>query len=278
MTTTPPQREVISPVLSPWQDSSYGSPNRPESTEPVEDISDYELHGRKYSVLSSRPLPVDENELIHQKLLDALFKLALDRKNYLCPQDIHKARVLDLNSRLGDWCLAVGDLDDTCEIIGVDIAPIQPMWVAPTVRFEIDDIDDNWTWGNRFHLIFARQLTYTRNLLKLVSQCYNQLEPGGWLEFQQLSVEPHVGSPSRDRDDERLRDPKDEHLGNPEDMLPTLKMAISELNHQLVKAEDIECVLQAQGFQNVKHTTIEIPFGSWPEDERKVRHLSRAYL
>ena len=98
------------------------------------------------------------------------------------------------------------------------------------------------------------------------------------MEFQQLSVEPHVGSPSRDRDDERLRDPKDEHLGNPEDMLPTLKMAISELNHQLVKAEDIECVLQAQGFQNVKHTTIEIPFGSWPEDERKVRHLSRAYL
>ena len=151
-------------------------------------VSELIFLGNTMLIKSARPLPVDENELIHQKLLDALFKLALDRKNYLCPQDIHKARVLDLNSRLGDWCLAVGDLDDTCEIIGVDIAPIQPMWVAPTVRFEIDDIDDNWTWGNRFHLIFARQLTYTRNLLKLVSQCYKYVTVTTWTSLTHLRL------------------------------------------------------------------------------------------
>jgi hypothetical protein len=41
---------------------------------------------------------------------------------------------------------------------GIDVSPIQPNWVHPNVRFEIDDFNLDWDDNNKYDLIHAREL------------------------------------------------------------------------------------------------------------------------
>lgn len=51
----------------------------------------------------------------------------------------------------------MGETYPNAEIYGVDISPIQPSWVPPNVKFEIDDVDDDWTWpADHFDLAFSK--------------------------------------------------------------------------------------------------------------------------
>lgn len=70
-------------------------------------------------------------------------------------------------------------------MVGVDIAPTQPEWVPPNCRFELDDIEQPWTWKtNSFDFIFARDLILAvRDWPRLIDRIYNHLKPGGWVEF-----------------------------------------------------------------------------------------------
>jgi hypothetical protein len=46
------------------------------------------------------------------------------------------------------------------EVIGFDLSPIQPTWVPPNVRFEINDASaDDWAYlKNRFDFIYVRAM------------------------------------------------------------------------------------------------------------------------
>lgn len=45
------------------------------------------------------------------------------------------------------------------EVIGTDLSPIQPGFVPPNLRFEIDDATDTWVYPeNHFDLIHIRSL------------------------------------------------------------------------------------------------------------------------
>ena len=42
---------------------------------------------------------------------------------------------------------------------GVDLSPIQPVWVAPNAKFTIDDVEDPWTYPlDHFDLVHFRVL------------------------------------------------------------------------------------------------------------------------
>jgi len=47
-----------------------------------------------------------------------------------------------------------------CEVIGTDISPMQPRWVPPNCRFEIDDANNiPWTFeDNTFDFIHIRSM------------------------------------------------------------------------------------------------------------------------
>lgn len=46
-----------------------------------------------------------------------------------------------------------------CEVIGNDLSPIQPTWVPSNVKFEVDDIEDAWTYEKEsFDYIHIRML------------------------------------------------------------------------------------------------------------------------
>ncbi len=63
---------------------------------------------------------------------------------------------------------------DATQVLGIDISPIQPEWLPPNCRFEINDMEQPWTWDeDSFDFIFARDLiTTVRNYPKLIDEIY----------------------------------------------------------------------------------------------------------
>lgn len=78
----------------------------------------------------------------------------------------------------------MADAYPNCEVIGTDLSPIQPSWCPPNVKFEIDDLEEPWTYApNSFDYIHIRYMVGSvSDWTKLFRQCYTALKPGGWLE------------------------------------------------------------------------------------------------
>jgi hypothetical protein len=62
----------------------------------------------------------------------------------------------------------------SAEVLGIDIAPTQPDWVPPNCRFELDDMEETWTWQeNSFDFIFCRDpILSVRDWPKLIDNIY----------------------------------------------------------------------------------------------------------
>jgi hypothetical protein len=68
----------------------------------------------------------------------------------------------------------VGDEYPEAEIVGIDLSPIQPNWVPPNVRFQIDDAEAEWVYGsNTLDLVHARHMCMAiKDWPRLVGQAY----------------------------------------------------------------------------------------------------------
>ena len=44
------------------------------------------------------------------------------------------------------------------QILGNDLSPIQPPWVPPNVKFEVDDVECPWVYRTPFDFIFCRYM------------------------------------------------------------------------------------------------------------------------
>jgi hypothetical protein len=68
----------------------------------------------------------------------------------------------------------VGDEYPEADIIGVDLSPIQPGWVPPNVRFQVDDAEADWDHApNSLDYIHARHMCMAiKNWPKFINQAY----------------------------------------------------------------------------------------------------------
>lgn len=153
-----------------------------------------------------------------------------------------------------------GDAYPTSTVYGIDISPIQTIWVPPNVKFEVDNFEDDECWEGRrpFHFIHARNLVGSvRKWDVLLQNIYKGLAPGGVVEFKESDV---TGAYSED--------------GTlPEDS------AILEYNRLLAEAGrklgqrfdvvgEIKDHMQAAGFVDIKVQKYKLPIGRWPRDAR----------
>ncbi|EWZ29174.1 hypothetical protein FOZG_17260 [Fusarium oxysporum Fo47] len=69
--------------------------------------------------------------------------------------------------------------------IAVDIDPVQPPYTRSNCSFMAMDITHDWdfTGGGNFDFIHIRQLGDIQDKKKLVQSTFDNLEPGGWVEF-----------------------------------------------------------------------------------------------
>lgn len=58
-------------------------------------------------------------------------------------------------------------------MVGVDLSPIQPNFVAPNVEFFVDDLEQDWTFVNPFDLIYSRNMTGSiKDWPRLIGQAF----------------------------------------------------------------------------------------------------------
>ncbi|KAK6951648.1 hypothetical protein Daesc_006171 [Daldinia eschscholtzii] len=97
----------------------------------------------------------------------------------------------------GIWAIEFAFQNPQSFVIGTDLSPIQPEFLPENCKFEIDDAEDEWTFGEKFTYIHGRALmSCFDNPAAVVKQGFEHLEPGGFMEFQDgLFPMNYVGEP-----------------------------------------------------------------------------------
>ncbi|KAE9578022.1 hypothetical protein CGMCC3_g5757 [Colletotrichum fructicola] len=139
-------------------------------------------------------IPNDESEQDRLDLQHNLFLLTLDNKLGLAPPnepDSSVQRVLDIGTGTGIWAVEFGEDLPDAEVLGMDLSPSMPEFVPPNVKFEIDDLDEEWTYSRPFDYIHSRTMNSSINDWPLyLKKVFNHLTPGGYFELQEADLFP----------------------------------------------------------------------------------------
>jgi hypothetical protein len=170
--------------------------------------------------------------------------------------------------------MAMGDEYPDAEIIGTDIAKIQPSAAPLNVFFEIDDAEEPGGWTgpeNEFDMIHIRYMRGAfRDWEHIYKETFYHLKPGGWVEV--LDFDDHQGM-------------IDIFDANANLVVPHMLRSVDEA--QMKKgmprgtAHLVPERLTELGFVDVNITELQIPMGPWPENleaQRTGKHFLIATL
>ncbi|KAF4340733.1 hypothetical protein FBEOM_5337 [Fusarium beomiforme] len=87
--------------------------------------------------------------------------------------------------RYWPWDMGIATKFPNCSVLGVDIEPVTPPYSKPNCSFKTFDITHDWDFpdGGNFDFIHIRQLGDIQDKKKLVQSAFDNLRPGGWVEF-----------------------------------------------------------------------------------------------
>ncbi|KAL2214517.1 S-adenosyl-L-methionine-dependent methyltransferase [Sarocladium strictum] len=217
----------------------------------------HEENGRSYHGLSRGKyvLPNDSTENDRLDLQHELYLRTLDGELAMCPKAKGASNVLDMGTGTGNWAMDYADLHPEAQVTGVDLSPIQPDFVPPNLSFEIDDLEKEWTWRTKFDFIFARMmLGCFEDLPGMIKVAYDNLEPGGYLELQDMAL------PARS-DDETLR--PDSHLAL---WCNYCLDAGKNLGRPVFPVDEYKKYLADAGFEDIVEVQKKWPTNTWPRD------------
>ncbi|EXJ66054.1 uncharacterized protein A1O5_10668 [Cladophialophora psammophila CBS 110553] len=240
-------------------DSAYGDEASTETTSISSWIRDYRVeNGRTYHAFKDGKYwgSNDEEANQHHDIGHNLYLRTLNNRLFLAPIDPNPSQILDLGTGTGAWAIDVADLYPSAVVTGTDLSPIQPTWVPPNVRFEIDDMESEWTFDpNSFDLIHIRGLHGTiEDWPALYAQCMRCLKPGGWLEQAEYSAQ-------FTSDDNSL--PPDGGIAAWNKVGPECH---AKLNRELQVFQTMRQRMIDAGFESVTERRYKWPIGPWPKD------------
>jgi SAM-dependent methyltransferase len=157
-------------------------------------VYDYKYeNGRRYPATrdgNEYDLPNDDIEADRLDLQHHLFLLTLRGALHLSPLRKDVQRALDIGTGTGIWAVDFADQYPSAEVVGIDISPIQPIYVPPNCQFYIEDVEDRWAFPlNHFDFVHGRMIAVAiRNWPRVLSQAFDALKPGGWFELQDLCL------------------------------------------------------------------------------------------
>jgi len=166
-------------------------------------------------------------------------------------------QILDLGTGTGIWAIEMADSYPSAFVTGNDLSPIQPNWVPPNIKFEVDDIESEWTYpANNFDLIYARYLIGSvADWERLFAQAFKAVKPGGYFE---------VLDPTSDMscDDNTL--PEDSALKRWNDLFID---AAHKLGRPVCEAPKYKDYLVKAGFVDIHEDVYKLPNSTWPKDK-----------
>lgn len=182
-------------------------PPRRHASPGCEDLGDRaadyfrELCGRRCNKLNKRYLlPADEEELKRLDYCHRMVQFIFGGKNYIGPvKEIlntpsrHKRRILDLGCGGGLWAFEMADEFPQAEVVGVDVAPIQPLDMPPNCEFELCDLAQPTLPypSNHFDVIHARCIsTAIIDYPALLREITRMLRPGGMILLVEMDHVP----------------------------------------------------------------------------------------
>ncbi|KKY16997.1 putative methyltransferase type 11 [Phaeomoniella chlamydospora] len=253
-------------------DSGYSSDTYSVLTESVRSsIYDHRYeYGRRFHAYKQGKyfMPNDEPEQERMDMQHRAMYLALGSRLSFAPVNSPQ-RALDLGCGTGIWAIEFADENPQAEVYGVDLSPIQPGWVPPNVKFEIDDVEDTWTWPqDHFDLIFSRLMISgsIQNLRNYIEQIYRHTAPGGYFESHEIKIEAHND----------LKPVPEECPVNL--WAKYMREGISKMNRNLAPDLDaIATTMREVGFVDVVVKSFQSPLGLWPED-KELRHAGAVQL
>lgn len=148
----------------------------------------------------------------------------------------------------------------SAEVFGVDVSPIQPGWVPPNCKFQIDDIEQPWTWpAEYFDFIHIRNMEGSisdwRALYKEAFEC---TKPGGYIEVKEFDIECRSQLPGVTIDDKHPFKTWPKYLIEAAGILG--KVGLQCRDHGIAKN------LEAVGFVDVVEKRWPIPVGPWAKN------------
>ncbi|KAK2041973.1 methyltransferase domain-containing protein [Colletotrichum somersetense] len=267
-TTQPPSALDNDDILAADEAADDGASLNQESvasstTSVTSSVLDYRIeNGRTYHKYKEGKyaMPNDDRENDRLDLQHNLMLRTFDDRLGTAPpsnKDSKVGRVLDVGTGSGIWAIDFADEHPEAEVIGVDLSAAQPEFVPPNVRFEIDDVEEDWTFSTPFDYIHSRMMTGSiRDWKRFIKQCYDNLNPGGYLELNEVDAIPTS-------DDGTLTEGCD--------LMKTFSLwaeGLAVLGSPFEKFAPMEGVLKEVGFEDVRIQRFKWPTNSWPKDAK----------
>ncbi|KAF9768162.1 hypothetical protein IL306_014570 [Fusarium sp. DS 682] len=129
--------------------------------------------------------------------------------------------------------------------------------IPPNVKFEIDDIDDEWTYSEPFDYIHSRMMNVAvKNWPDYVRKVFDNLAPGGYAEFQ--DVDSVMQS-----DDNTLTD---DHALRKWGVL--LAQAARKHGTHLIELNRLGDLMTEVGCVEVEEKQFKWPTNRWPKEKK----------
>ncbi|KAI3529326.1 TAM domain methyltransferase [Colletotrichum abscissum] len=261
-----PDHEVILLAEDEQSDTSseIGSSVASSSASVSSSILDYRLeNGRTYHKYKDGKywFPNDERENDRLDLQHNLFILTFDDRLATAPPnepDAKVGKVLDVGTGSGIWAIDFGEEHPDAEVFGFRYSILTIKYsVPPNVKFEIDDIEQPWTFSHSFDYIHSRMMNSSlKDWNAYIKTCYDNLEPGGYLELNEIDVIPTS-------DDGTLK---------PESAISRSAKLLHDageiIGRPFLEMSSLKDVLINTGFEDVHRQLYKWPTNSWPKHER----------
>lgn len=166
-------------------------------------------------------------------------------------------QILDIGCGTGIWAIEVAEEYTSSEVFGVDLAPLQDVYVPENCTFHLENVLNGSIFPDeKFDLIQSRCLgpgIPDRRWGDYIMEIWRMTKPGGWIQLVELD-------PIRSCDDGSM--PADTPLAEYERIAvrvmrdkygTTIHGALPKLSRHVQKA----------GFINIKQTDIKSPLGNW---------------
>ena len=133
-------------------------------------------NGRRYHAFKEGAyfMPNDDAEQDRMDMQHRAMFLAAGGQLLYAPVE-NPRRILDLGTGTGIWAIDMADKYPEARINGVDLSPIQPSYIPANVKFEVDDVEDDWTWPeNHFDVIYSQFMLSgsIANIVKYFTQAF----------------------------------------------------------------------------------------------------------
>ena len=212
-----------------------------------------------------------------------MFNLTFKGKLFTAPiskERLH--RVLDIGTGTGIWAIDFADEYPGASVLGVDLSPIQPTFTPPNLAFQIDDLEEPWTFSEKFDFIYSRMMIGSiGSYPRLYQQCFDNLAPGGWIEAADISF-PIILNDGQYPENSAFKKwyvctISLSYLRSTKQSRSDLFMeGCEKLGRPANSAEFYKSQIEAAGFVDVVETKYIWPINRWPKD-KKLKELGTFY-